>query len=110
MTSYSSSSNSQPSFNEVGFSITTNNTYNIDLSIFEHGPYKVLENGQLFCYGLNSWTPNSIINFQDDYWKFYAFVTGKEHAIYFNKYGNTLIVDKFWLCKRPDSITRVVKA
>ena len=105
-----SSASSDLSFDKCGFSITKNNTYNIDLSTFENGPYKVLENGHSFCYGLNSFGPSSIINFQNDYWKFYAFVTGKEHAIYFNKDGNTLIINKLWLCDRPDSITRVVKA
>ena len=91
----SSSSSSDLSFDKCGFSITKNNTYNINTKTFENRPYQVLENGDSFCYGLNSWSPNSIINFQDDYWKFYAFVTGKEHVIYFNKDGHTLIIDKF---------------
>ena len=97
----SSSSSSNLSFDNCGFSITENNTYNIDLSTFENGPYVVNPMGNYACCGLNMLGPSSIISFQNDYWKFYAFVTGKEHAIYFNKDGHTLIIDKFKMYDLP---------
>ena len=99
MTSYSS--DSQLSFDKCGFSITTNNTYNIDTKTFENGPYIVHSMGNYGCCGLNMLGPSSIISFQNDFWKFYAFVSGKEHAIYFNKECHTLIVDKHKMYDLP---------
>jgi hypothetical protein len=44
-------------------------------------------------YGLNMLGCDSIIDYNNNIWKFYAFLGGSNHAIYYNKNGTELILN-----------------
>ncbi len=62
------------------------------------------EMGNYGNYGLNMFGCNSIIEYNNDIWKFYAFKTGSNDAIYYNKNGTKLILDSY---NMPKGITRM---
>lgn len=60
------------------------------------------ENGNAFRYGLNSWGCDSIINYNNDIWKFIWFVPNKNDAMYINKNGDIITIVDY-----DDNITRM---
>lgn len=52
-------------------------------------------NGNYGLYGLNMLGCDSIIRFNGDILKFYAFVVGKRDAIYVNEKGEQMVVDVY---------------
>jgi hypothetical protein len=62
------------------------------------------EMGNYANYGLNMFGCDSIIDYNNDIWKFYAFQAGTDNAIYYNKNGTELILDSR---NMPEGITRV---
>jgi hypothetical protein len=50
------------------------------------------ENGNMFRYGLNSWGCDSVISYNNDIWKFIAFVPNKSDAEYINKNGEIITI------------------
>jgi len=62
--------------------------------------------GNQLMYGLNSFGCNSIIRKDNEIYKFYAFKTGTDDAIYYNKNGKQFIIN----LHKPhdDSITRMI--
>jgi hypothetical protein len=60
--------------------------------------------GNQLNYGLNSFGCNSIIQYKDDIWKFYAFEVGNNNAIYMNKNNVSIILNSY---NMPDGITRM---
>jgi hypothetical protein len=55
-------------------------------------------------YGLNMLGTDSIIDYNNDIWKFYAFLPHSDNAIYYNKNGTSLILNSR---NMPDGITRL---
>ncbi len=60
--------------------------------------------GNYANYGLNMFGSDSVINYNNDIWKFYAFQTGNNNAIYYNKAGVELILNSR---NMPQGITRM---
>ena len=60
--------------------------------------------GDYANYGLNMLGANSIINYNNDNWKFYAFEGCSDNAIYYNKAGVQLILNTR---NMPAGITRM---
>jgi hypothetical protein len=57
-------------------------------------------------YGLNMLGTDSIIEYQNDIWKFYAFQGGSNDAIYYNKNNNMIVLNSV---NMPEGITRMEK-
>ncbi len=53
--------------------------------------FEVHPNGNSMLFGLNSFGCNSVILYQNDIWKFYAFESGTDNAIYYNKDGKRFV-------------------
>jgi hypothetical protein len=51
--------------------------------------------GNYALYGLNTFGCESIIDFYNDIWKFYAFEVGNNNAIYINKSGHSFLLNTF---------------
>jgi hypothetical protein len=60
--------------------------------------------GNYANYGLNMLGSNSIIDYNNDIWKFYAFQAGNDNAIYYNKNSTELILDSR---NMPEGIVRM---
>ena len=70
------------------FSKSANNTF------FDQ-TFRVHPMGNANCFGLNTFGCDSIIQYGNQIWKFYAFQTGTENAIYLNKFNETFIFNCF---------------
>jgi hypothetical protein len=55
-------------------------------------------------YGLNMLGTDSIIQYNNDIWMFYAFQTGNNNAIYYNKNNNMIVLNAL---NMPEGITRL---
>jgi hypothetical protein len=53
--------------------------------------FELHPNGNSMLFGLNSFGCNSVILYQNDIWKFYAFESGTDNAIYYNKDGKRFV-------------------
>lgn len=62
------------------------------------------EMGNWGNYGLNIFGCDSIINYNNDIWKFYAFQACSDNAIYYNKDGKELILNSR---NMPENVTRM---
>jgi hypothetical protein len=60
--------------------------------------------GDYANYGLNMLGTDSIIEYQNDIWKFYAFQSNSNNAIYYNNKGVVLILNTY---NMPQGITRM---
>ena len=60
--------------------------------------------GNYANYGLNMFGTDSIIEYQNDIWKFYAFQSNSNNAIYYNNTGVCLILNTR---NMPQGITRM---
>ncbi len=57
--------------------------------------FEVHPNGNSMLFGLNSFGCNSVILYQNDIWKFYAFESGTDNAIYYNKDGKRFVFNTY---------------
>ena len=81
--------------------MSTNNDITSYLSTHAFIPHHM---GDYANYGLNMLGTNSIINYNNDNWKFYAFEVCSDNAIYYNKAGVKLILNTR---NMPIGITRM---
>jgi hypothetical protein len=61
--------------------------------------------GNYACYGLNTLGCDSIIRYNDEIMKFYAFVSGSNNAIYITKSGSERIFNPY---NETLNITRLI--
>ncbi len=55
------------------------------------------ENGNDLRYGLNSFGCNSVIQYNNHYWKFLWFLSDSNDALYVNKNGETFTLSSYTL-------------
>ena len=53
------------------------------------------ENGNKMRYGLNSFGCNSIIQYNNQIWKFIHFIHNTDNAVYINNEGEQFILDAY---------------
>ena len=54
--------------------------------------FETHENGNMFRFGLNSWGCESIIQYNNNIWKFIWFIPNTNNAQYINKEGDNIII------------------
>ena len=53
------------------------------------------EKGNIMMYGLNSFGSESIIQYNNDIWKFIWYTTGTRDAVYMNKEGEYITINPY---------------
>jgi hypothetical protein len=88
-------------------SITSSSFPKSEHDAFFAQTFQVHPNGNANLFGLNTFGCDSIIKYKNQIWKFYAFQTGTDNAIYLNKFNETFILN--CIQKDPNVIENITR-